>query len=134
MRNLPAARTLRITPSCPCGELLAPLDDCGRYARLTARRPLTTPEDRENYCLFLLHFTRKAPPAYCKWKAPVCTFPALVTGLGGCGTHTAAVKLKEAGLMMPHESVRTCRYSILPLQQVTAHLPRHPCERACVRA
>lgn len=65
-------------------------------------------EERRRYCLFLLLHTRKAPPSYCAWVTPNCTFPTLVTGLGGTGTHTAEKLLKDAGFQVEHENVRAC--------------------------
>ena len=63
-------------------------------------------KERRSYCLFLLLHTRKAPPPYCAWSIPNCTFPTLVTGLGGTGTHTAEKFLKAAGFLVEHENVR----------------------------
>ena len=79
-----------------------------------------TDEEKELYCLFLLYVTRKAPPPYCKWKAPQCTFDLLVTSLGGSASHSAFVLLADAGLKVRHEKVRAC-------------CGVRACVRACVR-
>ena len=77
----------------------------GIYASLAYDSTPKTEEDEQRYCDFLLVRTRKAPPSYCNWTAPNCTFPDLITTLGGGGTHAVANMLESARLLMPHEQV-----------------------------
>ena len=67
---------------------------------------IRTVQQQQQHCVFLLYLTRKAPPSYCTWKPPQCTFPMLVTGLGGAGTHSVAKMLEQVGIDAPYEQVR----------------------------
>jgi hypothetical protein len=60
------------------------------------RRGVPTAADEDFYCQFLLYRTRKAPPPFCTWFAPACTFPVLVTGLAAADLHETAVILNAS--------------------------------------
>ena len=62
----------------------------------TRRRGVPTAAEDDLYCQFLLYRTRKAPPKFCRWLPPACTFPVLVTGLATADLHETAVLLVTA--------------------------------------